>query len=183
MTKTEIRTLIAEQKKKLSPDRLKSLSVSVIGNLQSMEEFRTAQTVGAYIPLPDEVDVSPLFKTPGKTFYIPAFDKSAGIYRMAKLSAELKTGRFGIPEPANPVFATGDEVGLIIVPGVAFDKAGGRTGRGGGFYDRLLPQYRAIRAGICFDFQCMESVPHEQHDAVMNLLATETQILEFEMNS
>ena len=176
MTKAEIRTLIAEQKKTLGFDRLKFLSASVIRNLQSQEAFRTAQTVGVYIPLPDEVDVAPLFKIPGKTFYIPAFDESVGIYRMAKLTAGLKKGRFGIPEPAVPIFSTENELGLIVVPGVAFDRTGRRIGRGGGFYDRLLPQYRTVRVGICFDFQLLACIPTEFHDVRMDFTATETQV-------
>ena len=135
------------------------------------------------MPLADEVNIAPLFQTPGKTFYIPAFDEATGIYRMARLTAELKKGRFGIPEPAVPVFAAGDELDLIVVPGVAFDRAGRRIGRGGGFYDRLLPQYRAVRAGICFDLQCLKTIPAEEHDIQMNLVATETKILKFAMNS
>jgi len=81
------------------------------------------------------------------------------------------------------VFATKDELDLIIVPGVAFDRAGGRVGRGGGFYDRLLPQYSALRAGICFDFQYLEAVPAEEHDIRMDWVVTDTRILKTEMNS
>jgi len=60
--------------------------------------------------------------------------------------------------------------------------SGRRIGRGGGFYDRLLPQYRAVRAGICFDFQCLEALPAEEHDIRMDLLVTETKILKFATN-
>ncbi len=183
MTKTEIRAQIAERKKTPGFQALEKMSVDVVKNFQTLEPFRTAQTVGVYMPLTDEVNIAPLFETPGKTFYIPAFDEAASIYRMARLTAELKKGRFGIPEPAVPVFAAGDELDLIIVPGVAFDRAGRRIGRGGGFYDRLLPQYRAVRAGICFDFQCLEAIPGEEHDVKMNFVATETKILKIAMNS
>ncbi len=102
---------------------------------------------------------------------------------MARWTLELKKGRFGIPEPAEPVFAAEDELDLILVPGVAFDRVGRRVGHGGGFYDRLLPQYRVSRAGICFDFQCLGAVPAEEHDIRMNWVVTETQILKFAMNS
>lgn len=135
------------------------------------------------MPLADEVNIAPLFRIPGKTFFIPAFDETSGRYRMARLTTELKKGRFGIQEPVEPVFAAANELDLIIVPGVAFDRAGRRIGRGGGFYDRLLPQYRAVRAGICFDFQCLPDIPAEQHDIQMDFLVTETKILKFEMNS
>jgi len=181
MTKAEIRAQIAEHKKSFR--NLETLSAAAILNLQTLEVFRAARAVGAYMPLPDEVDITPLFRIPGKTFFIPAFDDATGRYRMARLTTELKKGRFGIQEPVEPVFAAADELDLIIVPGVAFDRAGRRIGRGGGFYDRLLPQYRAVRAGICFDFQCLSAVPEEEHDIQMDFLVTETKILKFEMNS
>jgi 5-formyltetrahydrofolate cyclo-ligase len=191
MTKAEIRAQIARTKKFHA---LEALSTATLKNLQGLEIYRRAKAVGCYIPLPDEVDVAPLFHPPApagsgaertleKVFYIPAFDGTAGIYRMAKYTPELKKGKFGIPEPQHPVWAGPDELDLILVPGVAFDRAGNRLGRGGGFYDRLLPQYRAKRAGICFDVQCLEEIPAEPHDCRMDLLVTESAILKFAMNS
>jgi 5-formyltetrahydrofolate cyclo-ligase len=181
MTKAEIRRHIAT----LRPDfqTLEKMSLAVIERFQTLEIFKSARAVGAYMPLADEVDVTPLFQALEKTFYIPAFDEALGMYRMARLTAELKKGHFGIPEPAVPDFAGENEIDLILVPGVAFDRAGRRIGRGGGFYDRILPQYRAARAGICFDFQCLEPLPAEKHDVQMNWLGTETQILKIAMNS
>ena len=175
MTKAEIRAQIAVQR----PDfqTLKKMSAAVVQKFQTLELFKSAHAVGAYMPLADEVDIAPLFQYLEKTFYIPAFDGFSGTYRMARLTAELKRGRFGIPEPAVPVFATEDELDLILVPGVAFDRVGRRVGRGGGFYDRLLPQYRAVRAGICFDFQCLGAVPAEKHDIRMSWVVTEARIL------
>ena len=183
MMKAELRAQIAEQKKTLSSQYLEALSAKAAENFQTLESFRAARSIGAYMSLPGEVDIIPLFKCPEKTFYIPAFDEASGSYRMARLTAKLIKGRFGILEPAVPVFATTDELDLIIVPGVAFDYAGRRIGRGGGFYDRLLPQYRAIRAGICFDFQLLKAIPAEEHDVLMDFTVTESKILKFAMNS
>jgi len=214
MTKAEIRDQIAEHKKSFppSPDGLRragrtleKLSAAAVENFRTLEVFRAARAVGAYMPLTDEVDITPLFHPPSpegsgatrcldKTFYIPAFDEATGLYRMARLTTELRKGRFGILEPAVPVFAKEDELDLIIVPGTAFDFSGNRIGRGGGFYDRLLPQYRAVRIGICFDFQCLpaaceckratrETFPAEDHDIRMDWVVTETRILKIEMNS
>ena len=181
MTKAEIRAQSAERKK--SFQTLETLSAAAVKTFQGLEVFRSARAVGAYMPLPDEVDITPLFQSLEKTFYIPAFDEASGGYRMARMTMELKKGRFGIPEPAVPVFATEDELDLIIVPGVAFDRTGHRVGRGGGFYDRLLPQYRAVRAGICFGFQCLEPIPAQEHDIRMDWVVTEVQILKIKLNS
>jgi 5-formyltetrahydrofolate cyclo-ligase len=181
MTKAEIRARVAEQKQRFQ--NLEPLSIAAVKFLRTWEIFKTARTVGVYMPLSDEVDITPIFQNPEQSFFIPAFDEMSGSYRMARLTPKLKKGRFGIPEPENPVFAAKDEIDLIVVPGLAFDPSGNRIGRGGGFYDRLLPQYSASRAGICFDFQCLKSLPAEEHDARMDWIVTNRQILKTEMNS
>ena len=205
MTKAETRKLIAANR----PDfqTLELLSAQIVNHFQRLEKsmsgdsrrrqgyggqaasfqplelFQTAKAIGAYMPLPDEVKISSLFPDFKRQIYIPAFDESIEGYRMAKYTPEMKKGLFGIPEPLNPVWAEADELDLILVPGMAFDFAGNRLGRGGGFYDRLLPQYDAIRAGICFDFQTLEEIPTESHDCRVDLLVTESKILKFATNS
>jgi len=204
MTKNELRKQIAAHR----PDfqTLEKQSTAVLKTFLSLDVLKTAKAVGLYIPLPDEVDIFPLFRCgsprgvvlpdhtapkgganrpgePSKQFYIPAFDEAIGGYRMAKYTPKLKKGKFGIPEPEHPVWAGPQELDLVLVPGVAFDRAGNRIGRGGGFYDRLLRRYSAVRAGICFDFQILETVPAEPHDCRMDRLVSESEILEFAMNS
>ena len=206
MTKDEIRKQIAASR----PDfqTLEKLSAAIVKKLQILELFQKAKTVGVYMPLPDEVDVTPLFgfgslgelalpKTSkpigeanspsapliqhGKTFNIPTFDEAFDGYRLAQLTEEVQIGKFGIPEPKELVFAP-ETLDIIIVPGVAFDHDGNRIGRGGGFYDRLLPQYRALKIGVCFEFQCLENIPFEPHDRPIDLLITESKTLKISMN-
>jgi 5-formyltetrahydrofolate cyclo-ligase len=177
MTKAEIRKQMAQTK---TFHCLETLSPLVLKNLQALDVFQQAKAIGLYMPLPDEVDLSPLFQTLDARVYVPAFDGTIDSYRMANVSKDWKKGKFGIPEPAEPVWAGQDELDLIVVPGVAFDHHGNRLGRGGGFYDRLLPQYSATRIGICFDFQCLETFPTEAHDCKMNRLVTESENFKFE---
>ncbi len=85
------------------------------------------------------------------------------------------TGPFGIrePDPAWPVMKP-DRVALALVPGVAFDAAGGRLGRGGGYYDRLLAgSHRPVSIGVCFGFQLVPAVPMEAHDARVDAVVSE----------
>jgi 5-formyltetrahydrofolate cyclo-ligase len=229
MTKADIRKTVAAEKTTLTSEELEKKSAVLIEHLQRLDLFRSAQTIGAYIPLPGEVNVRPLFERgstggvalpedidaigranspseplsrnggsaggialpetagtidkanssskPLKQFFIPAFDETLDSYRMARYTPELKKGRFGIPEPEQPVWAAPDEIRLILVPAIAFDRAGGRLGRGGGFYDRLLPLYSAQRLGIGFSFQLLDAVPSEEHDIRMNALLTEKEFL------
>jgi 5-formyltetrahydrofolate cyclo-ligase len=82
-------------------------------------------------------------------------------------NVEFAEGDFHIPEPKNHPY-TGD-FDLIVVPGMAFDKAGHRLGRGKGYYDRFLSQYPQVYTiGLCFDFQLLPEVPSEPHDCLIN---------------
>lgn len=89
---------------------------------------------------------------------------------------DLETGRHGVrvPVEACPVIEQAS-LGLILVPGVGFDLRGGRLGRGGGFYDRLLSDrsISALAIGVCFSAQMVGEVPREAHDRRMDGLATE----------
>ena len=61
---------------------------------------------------------------------------------------------------------------LILVPGTAFDRAGGRVGQGGGYYDRFLPGTQALRMGVCHHFALQSSVPMSTHDQSMDIIIT-----------
>jgi 5,10-methenyltetrahydrofolate synthetase len=75
--------------------------------------------------------------------------------------------------------STLDSVGVVLVPGLAFDRTGARLGRGGGFYDRLLarPEFLlAQKIAVCLQMQILDSVPIEPHDAHVDIIVTETEI-------
>jgi 5-formyltetrahydrofolate cyclo-ligase len=57
---------------------------------------------------------------------------------------------------------------------MAFDLRGNRLGRGKGFYDRLLEKISGVKCGVCLDFQIVENVPMEPHDATMRFMVTPT---------
>lgn len=90
--------------------------------------------------------------------------------RIYKGPQELEVrGLYGIAEPTGEIFTDYDAIELAVIPGVAFDSAGHRLGRGKGYYDRLLPQLpNALKAGLCFPFQLIEEVPAESFDICMD---------------
>ena len=86
----------------------------------------------------------------------------------------LVPGMFGIPEPRRdtPVLPP-QAFDLAVVPAVAFDSAGFRIGRGGGYYDRYLSQLRGVKAGLCYEQFLLPSLPREPHDERVDLILTE----------
>lgn len=95
--------------------------------------------------------------------------------------AELVPGMWGILEPPKQRWGqVGKEIAVeqldcVLVPGVAFDRHGGRLGNGGGYYDRLLSCVRAdtVLIGVCFESQLVEQVVMEAHDVAMDIVITE----------
>lgn len=91
---------------------------------------------------------------------------------------DLRPGFRGIPEPPGPAVPL-EQVGAVVTPGVAFDRAGTRLGRGSGHYDRLLARLRpeALRIGFCFEAQVAGTLPRDPHDQPVDVVVTERQAL------
>ncbi|QTQ15719.1 5-formyltetrahydrofolate cyclo-ligase [Treponema parvum] len=97
---------------------------------------------------------------------------------------QLSPGIFGILEPTELLkrFEVSDAAGkktTMLVPGLAFSKDGHRIGRGKGFYDgffsRFLPP---VRCGFCFDVQIIPEVPHDNFDANVSHIISESGIID-----
>ena len=105
--------------------------------------------------------------------------------RIVASPADWRPGRWNVPEPdpaKTAVYPLGEELDVVLVPGLAFDSAGGRIGYGGGYYDRLYAQRRAaarsadgtLWLGFGFAFQrTPDALPREPHDLPLDGLATE----------
>jgi 5-formyltetrahydrofolate cyclo-ligase len=156
---------------RIRPEERKEASSAIYDRIKSLEVWQNAQTVLLYAPLPDEPDVMWLFDE-SKRICFPRFRADRG-YESALVEAtqDLVVGKFGIPEPspkANEVNALG--IDITLVPGLAFDEACSRLGRGRGFYDRWLPQISGIKVGIGFDHQLIGAVPTEAHDHQLDMV-------------
>lgn len=170
MTKRELRQQIRTQKRRLSAAELAVMSEDICSKVLALASWQEAGTLLLYYPLPDEVDVRLLIKDAfesGKKVLLPVVKGDELELHLYEGEASLKEGAFGIMEPTGPLFAPEHygEIELAIIPGMAFDSAGHRLGRGKGYYDRLLPNLRDAKLiGVCFPFQFLEEVPAEAHD-------------------
>ena len=94
---------------------------------------------------------------------------------------DLVPGFMDIPEPTascEPVDP--QEVDLVLVPGVAFDRQGNRLGYGGGYYDRFLQQCAAPRVALAFATQLVDHVPTEPHDLRVHAVVTDEEVIRIE---
>ena len=77
---------------------------------------------------------------------------------------DLELGSYNILEPKKCRKCNLDDIDLIIVPGIVFDKQNNRIGYGGGFYDELLKRCKCLKIGIAFDFQIVDKIPADDRD-------------------
>lgn len=136
---------------------------------------RLPGTVAAFLAMGHEVDLEPLFsRLPGWRWVLPRVEPDGLLtFRDRDLPREIH--RFGMPQPvgqgpAVPV----DQIDVFLVPGLAFDRRGGRLGHGGGFYDRLLSEARADAetVGVAPPERLLDRVPTDPTDVPVRRLAT-----------
>ena len=179
--KLALREQLRTDARKISAAERQLASAELCARLQDQTVWQQARGVLLFWPLPDEPDVRPLATaglTAGKLVALPRFDAVPGEYGAARITdpaRDLMTGRFGVSEPAAhcPQVQL-NHLDFVLVPGVAFDFAGGRLGRGKGYYDRLLALVPGMKCGAAFDAQVVAAVPREPHDVQLNCILTPT---------
>ncbi len=135
-----------------------------------LKNQKAIKKVALFHSMKDEIDLSPideLFEQRGiERFYAENSSKKAQAEKvLSLLNAALVS-----------------EMDLVLVPGRAFDRAGRRLGRGGGYYDRLLSplflqKRRPILMGIALPEQVVALVPCEEHDVTVDLILTPDEII------
>ncbi|HYE62103.1 MAG TPA: 5-formyltetrahydrofolate cyclo-ligase [Phycisphaerales bacterium] len=188
MTKQELRASLKQTLNNLSPEVWRRGSEGVCARLSGLVEQAGARAVMFFFPTAGEVDVGPAAVEclgRGVRVCLPRAEWATGgmSARVVTVWGEnLSLTRHGLREPAEsapPVDLA--DLDLIVVPGLGFDAAGGRLGRGGGFYDRFLsrPQVRAWKVAVGLDEQVVASVPRDAWDVGMDALVTPTRTLVF----
>lgn len=148
--------------------------------VQADAAWAAARTVAVYRAVGHELSVTGCTNAAwrlGKRTVFPRVEDGHLSWRVVASWSQLRPGAFGIPEPAPEApRVTADEIDLWLVPGVAFTAAGGRLGRGGGFYDRALAMRRpgAPAWGVCFDEQVVDALPAEAHDVPVDRVVAPT---------
>jgi 5-formyltetrahydrofolate cyclo-ligase len=176
----------ALSRREAQPDK-DAVSRRIIERLVSLPVYQSASAVLFYVDVRSEVRTRWFFPEvlkAGKGLIVPyCVGAELELFRLSDLS-ELVPGRFGILEP-DPILRSfpdrrvlAGELDLLIVPGVAFDRGGGRMGHGFGFYDRLLKSVRpdTPKFGLAFECQIVTEVPMEPHDVALDGVVTESAV-------
>jgi 5-formyltetrahydrofolate cyclo-ligase len=152
--------------------------------LAGLPQYARAATVMLYLDFNSEARTRPFVPEiwqSGRRVVVPyCVEDRLGLFRLCDF-AELAPGTLGILEPAEAWRGRPDrhvapeEIDLVVVPGVAFDRRGGRIGHGMGYYDRFLRRLRPDAWSIAPAFECQlfDEVPLLPHDVGVDRIVTE----------
>lgn len=165
------------------------LSQVIVERFVSLPEYQRAQTVMFYVDVRSEVRTRHYFATAlthGKRIVVPyCVDGELELFHLQSMD-ELSVGMYKILEPREDLRGVPEkrveveELDLIMVPGVAFDRRGGRTGHGKGYYDKLLEHCRPDTPLVALAFECQlfPEIPMQEHDIFMDKVVTESAVYE-----
>jgi 5-formyltetrahydrofolate cyclo-ligase len=182
--KAELRARALAARRSLSPGERQRFSAAIAERVASLPAFGTSRAVALYAAMGAEVETVELARraaAAGKRLAWPRIVPGRRALAFAIcLPAELVSGPRGTrePPPGSPELPA-EALGLVCVPGVAFDPALRRLGLGGGYYDATLPALAggALRVALAFDCQIVPAVPAEPHDAGVDLVVTELRVI------
>jgi len=146
--------------------------------------IRDNETVMAYTSKEKEVNTEPLIRAlfvQGNPVVVPIIIKEDVSLRLSYIRdfSALVPSTFGVPEPiGSEIPAAAEDLDMIILPMLGFDRAGGRIGYGAGYYDRFLSKNPDLqKIGIAFACQEVENLPQEENDIRMDVVVTEEGIV------
>ena len=174
----------ANRKAQLDKD---GVSNRIVETFMALPEYAAAKSVMFYVDVRDEVRTRQALPTAiqgDKRIVIPfCVDGELELFHLESMD-ELSVGMYKILEPREELRDVAakrfqpQDLDLIMVPGVAFDKNGGRTGHGKGYYDKLLQHARANCPLIALAFECQmfPEIPVQHHDIYMDKVVTENAV-------
>lgn len=157
-------------------------SSRIADNFLRLSEYERAKTVMSYASFSSEVStdiINKAVKMDGKRLVLPVckVEEVELVPVLISDETELESGAYGITEPTVGEIIKKSEIDIVILPGLAFDKSGGRLGYGKGYYDRFLAGGGAMKIALAFSEQIIDKVVCESFDLPVDIIVTEEGII------
>jgi len=180
--KNKLKGIMLEKRNSLSKEEMLEKGRKIEASLLNLQEYKNSNTVMFFVSFNSEVNTHEMIKKALK-------EKIVAIPKVLQHEIEpsiilgldnlVQAGRFGILEPIEIMKLAYKSIDIVLVPGIAFDKEGYRIGYGFGFYDKFLKKVaKAVKIGLCFDFQLVDKVPKEEHDVAVDFIITDERVIE-----
>ena len=176
--KRALRQRLRVLEKSLSADYRDASGRVIVEALRRMDAYCKAKCLCCFVGTGAEIDTRPLLEdalSAGKRVCVPLC-RGRGVMETRRISSpdDLAPGLLGIPEPsADAPRVSPAEIDFLVIPCLACDRAGNRLGRGGGYYDRFLPEYHGAAVLVCREALIQDSIPMEAHDVAPSLVLSE----------
>lgn len=184
MPKRKLRQVMLDRRRTLSTEERRDSGHLIQKAFVALPEFAKSRVVALYSSIGGEVETAEVLEAALKDRKTVIFPVVCGDHlRFIKVSdpVEMVKGAFGITEPCltGETYLPGS-ADLIVIPGVAFDRAGKRIGFGKGYYDRALHHLEGCGKliGFCYDFQLVDEIVSEPHDVAVDIIITEKRVLD-----
>lgn len=176
--KRDLRRRVLAARSAMSPAAREAAAAAVKDRVLALPEVSSARVVAAYVGVGTELPTLPLIdalRSRGVVVLLPVLLPDDGL-AWGAYDGSLRAGRLGLLEPgsASASLASAD---VVVVPGVAYDLALRRLGRGGGSYDRALATMTVPVVGVALDEEVVDEVPVEPHDVAVDVVVTPTRVL------
>jgi len=184
--KQALRARLSAWRDALAPGERAARSAAIAARMLAHPSWAAARRVLLTAPYRSEWDARAVIDdalATGREVSLPRVDARRRMLEPVRIvdpGRDLVPGFHGIPEPAaHCALAEVASIEWVLVPGIAFDRDGRRLGYGGGYYDRLLPRLPADcrRVAGAFAGQCVDRVPSAPHDARVDVLVTEDDVV------
>jgi 5-formyltetrahydrofolate cyclo-ligase len=181
--KTKLRREAAARREALPAEARKTAAEAIAVRAFPLA-IKPGTIVSGFMPLKSEINPLPLMKTLAEAGATLALPKIAGrgqplIMRAWSWGGPLDAGQWGIREPKADYPEV--EPDILLLPLLAFDRAGRRIGYGAGYYDMTIARLRSLKTvtavGIAFAGQEVPTVPATERDARLDLVLTEKETI------
>lgn len=180
MDKRLIRESILNIRDNLKIEDKKLMDTKIKDLLINKQYYKEATGIFIYVGFGSEIETTAIIEKilrDKKRVFIPRTNiKEKTMDAVEILSLDnLEKNIYGIYEPRIGLKAISkEEIDLVILPGVAFDKQGGRIGYGGGYYDKYLSKIHSnvLKVALAYDFQIIDKIPLESHDILADRIIT-----------
>lgn len=181
--KQALRAQLLKRRAALPPALRAQMGRAVAERVLALPAYTACGMLFSYVSVRQEVDTRALIRAAlrdGKRVAVPRCEGKRMVFYVIDSLDALLYGGFGLLEPPpGGETARPDARSLCLVPGLAFDGGGARIGYGGGFYDRFLPAFPGLSAGLCYSPLLADApLPVEPHDCRVDLVVTDRNVLE-----
>lgn len=156
-------------------------SSEIIKRLINTKEYQKSKVIALYSNISSEVETKELIKISleNKKVVLPKINKDNTMdFYEIKYLKDLEVGAFNIKEPKikNKKPIKKEEIDLMIIPGICFDKSKNRIGYGKGYYDKYLSNTNIKKIGLCYEEQITKEIKSDKTDISLDYLITEMKI-------